>query len=319
MTGSPQISFLVPVYNGEPYLAHCLDTILRQDCRNAEIVVCDDGSTDGSWELIQQYAAREPRIRALRNPANLGLQGNFNQCLRAARGEFIKYVLQDDFLAAPDAARRQAGVLESNPEVALVSSASLIVDAQSRTIALRREFKAGLTRGQDAILRCMAWASNLLGEPTLVMFRRGQSGTGFDERYRQLLDLEFCMRLLEKGQLYYFSEPLSAFRRHEAQATRRNSRNDAIERDQMLLLREFMARPWLAEVKQKHWIFGQIYGLRRNREFRASELRTQLLRRLGWPRYYLFWQFRRIGSPVRKLQRWLRLRSWMRRQGAPYA
>ncbi len=314
MTGSPQISFLVPVYNGEPYLAHCLDTILRQDCRNAEIVVCDDGSTDGSWELIQQYAAREPRMRALRNARNLGLQGNFNQCLRAARGALIKYVLQDDFLTVADAARRQADVLERNPEVALVSSASLIVDAQSRPLAVRREFKAGLTCGREAILRCMAWASNLLGEPTLVMFRRSQAGTGFDERFRQLLDLEFCMRLLEAGQLYYFSEPLSAFRRHEAQATRHNSRNDAIEQDQMLLLRAFLARPWLGEVKQKHWIFGQVYGLRRNREFRKSELRAQLLRRLGWPRYYLFWQWRRIGSPVRKLQRRLRLRAWMRRQ-----
>lgn len=314
MTSSPQISFLVPVYNGKPYLAQCLDSILRQDCQDAEIVICDDGSTDGSWDLMQQYAAREPRIRVLRNARNLGLQGNFNQCLREARGKFIKFVLQDDFLVVQDAARRQAGVLERNPEVALVSSASLIVDAQSRTIALRREFRAGLTSGHDAILHCLAWASNLLGEPSLMMFRRRQAGAGFDERYRQLLDLEFCLRLLEAGQLYYFAQPLSAFRRHEAQASLRNSRSHAIEGDQMLLLRELLARPWLADVKEKHWLFGQLYGLRRNQEFRSSELRPQLLRRLGWPRYYLFWQLRRIGSPAGKLRRWLRLRLWLRRQ-----
>ncbi len=96
MTSQPKVSVLVPVYNGEKYLAECLDSVLAQDFANMEILIADDGSTDGSRELIRHYAEKDSRIRWWRNPANLGLAGNFNACLRAARNDYIKYVLQDD-------------------------------------------------------------------------------------------------------------------------------------------------------------------------------------------------------------------------------
>src|SRR5450432_750622 len=127
----PKVSILIPVYNGRRYLAECLDSILAQDFEGMEILIADDGSTDDSRELIQDYAKKDGRIRWWRNPVNLGLAGNFNGCLRAARGDYIKYVLQDDLLLSPSAIRQMAQALDSDPAVTLVGSASHVIDDQS--------------------------------------------------------------------------------------------------------------------------------------------------------------------------------------------
>src|SRR5215469_15117301 len=134
---APLVSVLVPVYNGESFLAECLDSILAQDFADYELLLSDDGSTDGSVSIIESYERRNRRIRWWRNPRNLGIGGNFNACLNTAQGQYIKYVLQDDKLLSPSAVRRMAEVLERDASVALVVSASQLIDAQSRPIQLR--------------------------------------------------------------------------------------------------------------------------------------------------------------------------------------
>ena len=149
-----QVSVLVPVYNGEKYLAECLDSILAQDFAEMEILIADDGSTDGSPDLIKRYAAKDNRIRWWRNPANLGASRNLNYCLQAARHDYIKYVLQDDKLLAPSAIRQMAQVLDADPGISLVSSASYIVDRESKPVELRNSFlRSGVMDGKAAILR----------------------------------------------------------------------------------------------------------------------------------------------------------------------
>ena len=70
-----------------------------------EILITADGSTAGPREPVQRYAEKDCRIRWWRNPANLELAGNFNRCLRATKGDYIKYVLQDYLLLSPPKAR----------------------------------------------------------------------------------------------------------------------------------------------------------------------------------------------------------------------
>ena len=112
---APLVSVLIPVYNGEPYLVECIESILAQDFADYELLISDDGSTDGSPAIIRRYAERDGRVRWWRNPKNLGIGGNFNACLKAARGEYIKYVLQDDKLLDPSVLRRMVATLEGDP------------------------------------------------------------------------------------------------------------------------------------------------------------------------------------------------------------
>ena len=94
-TNSPVVSILVCVYNTEQYLARCIESIIGQTYRNLEIVLVDDGSTDKSGEIIDTYACRDLRIKAV-HQANAGFSGCRNACLDNATGDFLAFVDSDD-------------------------------------------------------------------------------------------------------------------------------------------------------------------------------------------------------------------------------
>ena len=94
----PMISVIVPVYNVSAYLERCMRSLLDQTYTNLEIILVDDGSTDGSGDLCDQWAARDSRIRVIHRKNN-GLSQARNDGLDAATGEFITFVDSDDILS----------------------------------------------------------------------------------------------------------------------------------------------------------------------------------------------------------------------------
>ncbi len=94
----PLVSVVVPVYNVEPYLRDCVESILDQTYCNIEVVLVDDGSTDGSPALCDELASSNERMSAI-HQANKGLSGARNTGLDASHGEFITFVDSDDWLA----------------------------------------------------------------------------------------------------------------------------------------------------------------------------------------------------------------------------
>jgi glycosyltransferase involved in cell wall biosynthesis len=305
----PRVSVLVPVYNGEKYLAACLDSILAQDFTEMEILIADDGSTDGSRELIQHYAEKDRRIRWWRNPTNLGLAGNFNCCLRAARNDYIKYVLQDDLLLDPSAIRQMVQALDADPAVSLVGSASHVIDDQSDRLEVRNNFRrAGIMDGKAAILHCLSRNGNLIGEPSVVMFRREQAARGFDERYRQLIDLDFWFHLLEQGRFAYLAGPLCAFRQHHEQQTAVNRRAGAHVQDELMLAQHWLSQPWLRATAGRRVIFKQIYNLRKHHGKRARPFIRDIMASLTVKWYALYWLEHKITSPFSNLRHSLRKR-----------
>ena len=99
MPDSPLISVIVPVYNTEKYLRKCLDSICSQTYRNLEILCVNDGSTDGSAAILEEYAARDARIRVFHQP-NAGQSAARNLALSRASGEWVTGVDSDDYMAA---------------------------------------------------------------------------------------------------------------------------------------------------------------------------------------------------------------------------
>lgn len=96
-----KLSFIVPVYNVAPYLRKCVDSLLAQDYDNYEIILVDDGSTDDSWQIIQEYVRRfrgleDERVRGIHQP-NAGLSAARNTGITAAMGEYFCFVDSDDY------------------------------------------------------------------------------------------------------------------------------------------------------------------------------------------------------------------------------
>src|SRR5689334_21141299 len=104
----PLVTVVVPVYNTLPYVADALESALAQTHRELDVVVVDDGSTDGSSGVVVELAAREPRIRVVRQP-NAGLAAARNAGLAAAAGEYVAFLDSDD-LWLPEKLERQLAV-----------------------------------------------------------------------------------------------------------------------------------------------------------------------------------------------------------------
>src|SRR5438874_11358052 len=108
------VSILLPVFNGERYLAQAIESVLAQTHTDFELLVVDDSSTDSSWQIIQKLAKTDDRIFAFKNQTNLGLFQNYNRCLDLSRGDFVKPFAQDDLLVSK-ALERMHEVFDEQP------------------------------------------------------------------------------------------------------------------------------------------------------------------------------------------------------------
>lgn len=91
------VSIIIPIYNVESYLAQCLDSILGQSYKNIEVICIDDGSTDSSGAIAQQYANKDPRVRII-TQANAGQSAARNRGLEQASGEYVAFIDSDDYI-----------------------------------------------------------------------------------------------------------------------------------------------------------------------------------------------------------------------------
>lgn len=116
------VSVLMGIYNCEATLGEAIECILRQTEQDLELVLCEDGSKDGTYALAESYRQRYPeKIVLLKNEKNLGLNATLNRCLAAAKGDFIARMDGDD-LCEPDRFQKQLAALAENPDMAIVSS-----------------------------------------------------------------------------------------------------------------------------------------------------------------------------------------------------
>ena len=135
MKKNPLISVIVPVYNVEPYVARCLDSILAQTETDLEIIVVDDGSRDNSGAICDCYAARDPRIRVLHKETG-GLSSARNAGLDAATGDYIGFVDSDDWIA-PDMYARLLALLEKyDAQLACAGRWDVDADSGKQTLGL---------------------------------------------------------------------------------------------------------------------------------------------------------------------------------------
>lgn len=123
----PRVSWLIPVYNGESFLAEALDSVLAQDFTDFEVVVVDDGSTDATATILADYSARDPRMRVVAQP-NGGIVSALNTGLAQCRGEIVARMDADD-VALPHRLSFQVAYLDARPGCVLVGGYAVSRDA----------------------------------------------------------------------------------------------------------------------------------------------------------------------------------------------
>ncbi|MFT3869754.1 MAG: glycosyltransferase family A protein [Nibricoccus sp.] len=314
---SPKVSVLIPTYNYARYLPEAIESVLRQDFTDFELIVSDDCSTDDSARILRDYAARDPRIRVHVHQPNLGMVANWNWCLQQACGEYVRYLFGDDCLAHPSALSRFVKLLDQNPAASLAVSARFTIDEHSGFTGIWDELRTSrLHQSHALVASCLLENCNLIGEPSVVMFRREQGLRGFTPNLKQIVDLEMWFHLLLKGDVVYTNEPLCCFRQHGVQQTAINRSTQTGDLEMVSILREYLPllakrqpRP-LSTFKQQRILFRALIHL-----LKKDSLQPALTAEVEWLRAQLpslprlfAWLDYRIRRPFENMSRSTRKR-----------
>ena len=225
MNGAPLVSILIPAYN-ERFFPEAFASACAQDYPVLEILVLDDSPGEAIERCTR--SAADSRVRYVRNAARLGFHGNFAACFEQARGEYIKFVNDDDRLL-PGCVSVLANFLRLNTAVTLATSRRFLIDADGRRqpdigVTLPLSYVTAFIPGEELGNFVLMNMMNLIGEPTTVMFRRAEvsleQGRLFrwgGEDYHCLADLSLWLRLLARGAAFYCADGLSEYRMHAGQ------------------------------------------------------------------------------------------------------
>ncbi|MGH8676596.1 MAG: glycosyltransferase family 2 protein [Burkholderiales bacterium] len=211
----PAVTVLTPVFNGGRFLRSAIESVLRQTFADFELLVIDDGSTDGSADIVRSFS--DPRIRLLQLPTNKGLVFAVNLGLREARAPLVARLDADD-LAMPERLERQLAFLDANPPIAVVGSWVALIDETDRAF-MTSKFPVAPQEIYRALL-----VQNCLNHSCATFRKAAVESVG---GYRALSaghpeDYDLWLRLAERFELANLPEVLGCYRIHPAQITQRN-------------------------------------------------------------------------------------------------
>ena len=212
---SALVSVCIPAYNNEDTIIETIQSVLAQTYHHLELIVVDDGSTDETYALVEQFLndTQDDRLRLYRNEKNLGMAGNWNRCMELCEGAYIKLLCADD-LIHESLLSREVAIMERYPEVSLVQTDTRFVDMHGKTTGFYKRYHAhGVVDGKKAC-RFSVFTRDYLGAPLANLIRRSAYETwgGFDPSFVYMIDYDFFMRICCKSKIYILHEPLNSFR-----------------------------------------------------------------------------------------------------------
>lgn len=203
----PEITVLMSVFNKERYLAEAVESILNQTFRDFEFIIIDDGSTDGSLEILQRYAAEDKRIRLV-SRENRGLVATSNEGLELARAPLLARLDADD-VALPMRLAKQTAFMREHHEVVCLGGAYELIDETGRFLTLLSPRLDNETiQGALIIGNCEIWHSAIMMRTASVHLVGG-----YDISFiKGAEDLDLFLKLGEVGELANLSDTLIRYR-----------------------------------------------------------------------------------------------------------
>lgn len=202
----PRVTVLLPVHNGGTFLRPAVDSILAQTYGDFELLVIDDGSTDGSVKSIE--AERDSRIRLIHNPSNLGLIVTLNKGVALAKGAYLARMDADD-LCEPKRLERQVEYLDNHPEVGVCSTWATFIDTGGNEVGALK-----LPTGKR--LQRLFWKPSPLVHAAMMGRTALLKEHLYDSDFADAEDYELFLRLYDVTQIHNLPEALYRIRRHDS-------------------------------------------------------------------------------------------------------
>jgi glycosyltransferase involved in cell wall biosynthesis len=220
---SPLVSVVTPVYNGAPYLAECIESVLGQTYSNFEHIIMDNCSTDGTSKIANEYAKKDSRIRVYRNDVLLDIIPNHNRAFRliSAESKYCKVVCGDDWIF-PECIARMTLLAEAHPSIGVISAYQLSGGGTKwyvRTDGL--PYSCTIIPGREIGRLHLLGKLDVLGNPTSNMYRSDlvRAAESFFPNASAEADISACFEQLRVSDFGFVHQVLSHERLHERQIT----------------------------------------------------------------------------------------------------
>lgn len=205
---NPAISVIMPVFNGEDYLAEAITSILEQTFTDFEFIIIDDGSTDDSLKILRKFKITDSRIVLISRP-NRGITPTLNEGISLARGTFIARMDADD-ICLPDRFEKQVNYLKNNPHIVALGGQAVLIDPHSRELVV-----LSVPIEHADIDKANYKSGAGIWHPTVMMRRNAlQKVKGYREKFLVTQDIDLWLRLAEIGNLANLSSVVLKYRQN---------------------------------------------------------------------------------------------------------
>lgn len=214
MKNKPFVTVFTPNYNRSRYIAEAIESIINQTYSNFEYIIIDDCSTDSSWQIIQDYAKKDNRIKAFRNKKNLHIVKTRNKGFKLSSPE-AKYfaILDSDDVSLMNRLEIQVNFLENHPSHGLVGSNIIIINESSQIIGFRRY---PLTDGE---IRKTITRIDPIAQPSVTLRKEVIKEIGeYDMKWKVAQDYDYWLRVGVSWKLANINKPLIKYRLSKTQA-----------------------------------------------------------------------------------------------------
>jgi glycosyltransferase involved in cell wall biosynthesis len=208
----PAVTVLMPAFNADRYISAAIESILDQTFKDLEFIICDDCSTDTTWQIIQDYAKKEKRIIPVKNDKNLGIAGNRNKLLSMAQGDYIVWQDADD-ISVPNRVELQYHFMEQRPEIG-ISGGWLQFFNEKGDSGIRKYAE------DDKSIRSKIFRYSPVAQPAAIVRKKCLDEAGwYDLKYPLSEDLEMSFRIGKNYQFANISKVLIRYRENITSAT----------------------------------------------------------------------------------------------------
>jgi len=204
------VSIVMPVYNAGDFLCASLDSILAQTYKNWELIVVDDGSTDNSLQILQDYTRKDQRIRVYSQVKNQGVSRTANFALRQAQGKLIARMDADDVMY-PQRIAKQVSFLKKNRAVVAVGGQCVLINEKDQNIG-----KKTFPTDNESIYRMM-YRAMPVQQPTLMVNKSllPKNFTWYEKEYTTAEEVDLLFRLFQYGKIANLDDFVLKYRLHQ--------------------------------------------------------------------------------------------------------
>jgi glycosyltransferase involved in cell wall biosynthesis len=213
------VSVIMPSYQHVHFIPEAIESVLAQTFTDLELIIIDDGSTDGSDEIIRDFAARDSRVNLVLHTSNQGIPRTVNEGLTRATGTYVAFLASDD-VWAPDKLQKQVDIFSRDENLIIWSEGRIIDENGTQTGEIFTQMNYSSGRKKSGFIFEDLLKGNHILASSMIFKRENLKGIQFNNQLKYLNDFQFNVDMARLYKFWFITEPLVDYRVHSRSTLR---------------------------------------------------------------------------------------------------